>query len=61
MELWDGNCLIGGWPTAKLLFDDVPGLLRRMDELGIIRAVVGHADCQHYDVVTGNTRLMDML
>jgi hypothetical protein len=61
MELWDVNCLIGGWPTAKLLFDDVSGLLRRMDKLGITRAAVGHADCLHFDVVSGNARLMDML
>ena len=61
MELWDINCLLGRWPSAQLLFEDVPGLLRRMDQLGIRRAAVGHADCLHYDVVSGNTRLMDMV
>jgi predicted TIM-barrel fold metal-dependent hydrolase len=61
MDLWDINCRLGRWPSANLLFDDVPGLLRRMDALGIARAVVSHADCLHFDVVLGNVRLMDML
>ena len=61
MELWDVNCLLGRWPSAQLLFEDVPGLLARMDELGIRRAAVGHADCLHYDVAAGNASLMNML
>ncbi len=60
-DLWDVNCLIGRWPTAELLFDDVAGLVARMDELGIARAVVGHTDCLHFDPVVGNARLMEAL
>jgi predicted TIM-barrel fold metal-dependent hydrolase len=61
MELWDVNCLIGRWPTAELLFHDVDGLRARMDALGIARAVVGHADCLHFDPAAGNARLMRAL
>ena len=61
MELWDVNCLLGRWPSAELLFHDVPGLLARMDQLGITRAAVSHTGCLHYDPVWGNTELMEIL
>jgi len=60
-DLWDVNCLIGRWPTAELLFEDLNGLIARMDELGIARAVVGHTDCLHFDPIEGNARLMEAL
>lgn len=56
-ELWDVNCMIGRWPTEELLFHDVAGLVRRMDELGIARAVVAHSYGLHYDPIEGNRAL----
>jgi predicted TIM-barrel fold metal-dependent hydrolase len=61
MELWDVNCMLGRWPSASLLFHDVPGLLARMDALGIARAAVSHTDCLFYDVVEGNAALNQAL
>ncbi|MCC7361527.1 MAG: amidohydrolase family protein [Anaerolineales bacterium] len=54
MELWDVNCMLGRWPSADLLFHDMPGLLARMDQLGIARAVVSYTEALHLDPVAGN-------
>ena len=56
-ELWDVNCMIGRWPTETLLFRDVSGLVQRMDQLGITRAVVAHTQSLHHDPFAGNREL----
>ena len=61
IELWDVNCMIGPWPTEELLFHTVVGLLRRMDELGIARAVVAHSYGLHYDANESNHTLNAVL
>ncbi len=58
MGLWDLNCQVGRWPSAELLYHDVAGLVTRMDELGVARAVVSHTHSRHYDPATGNATLM---
>jgi predicted TIM-barrel fold metal-dependent hydrolase len=61
MGLWDVNCLVGRWPTATLAYHDGPGLLARMDQLGIARALVGHTYSLHYDPTAGNAALSELL
>lgn len=61
MGFWDVNCLVGRWPTANLAFQDVAGLLARMDQLGIARALVGHTSSMHFDPAEGNAALMALL
>jgi predicted TIM-barrel fold metal-dependent hydrolase len=61
MGYWDVNCLVGRWPTAALAYQDVPGLLARMDQLGIARALVGHTHSLHFDPTAGNAALTELL
>ena len=54
MGYWDVNCLVGRWPSAALAYHDLPGLLARMDQLGIARALVAHTHSLTFDPSAGN-------
>jgi len=61
MYLYDANCAIGAWPTDRVPYENVDGLLREMDRLGISRALVSHTLGQHFDPQAGNRALMEAL
>ena len=61
MHLFDAAAFLGRWPTERLAFDDVPGLLTRMDELGIARALVSHTLAWQNVPSVGNPVLMDAI
>ena len=57
-ELFDANCRIGRVPWGEVSAADVPGLLHRMDLLGIGRAVVSHTMSWRHDPATGNRMVL---
>jgi hypothetical protein len=57
-ELFDANCRIGRVPWGEVSASDVPGLLNRMDLLGIGRAVVSHTVSWRHDPATGNRMVL---
>ena len=59
MYLYDVNCAVGPWPTARLPYETVDGLLNEMERLGIDRALVSHTTARTFDPRQGNRRLMD--
>lgn len=61
MHLFDAAGYLGRWPTERLAFDDVPGLLARMDELGIARALVSHTLAWQNAPDVGNPLLIDAI
>jgi len=61
MSYWDVNCLVGRWPSADLAYHDLAGLLTRMDQLGIARALVGHTHSLTFDPTAGNATLVAQL
>ena len=55
---FDANVLLGPLPKRPLgAPEDVAGLLATMDDYGIARALVTHADAKWRDVAPGNARL----
>ena len=58
MVLYDANCAIGTWPTARPLYETVDGLLAEMARLGIDRALISHTLGRHYDPPQANGLLM---
>jgi predicted TIM-barrel fold metal-dependent hydrolase len=58
-SLIDVNACLGPWPHGDCEALDVPGLLSRLDALGIGCAVVHHTVAATYDAASGNLRLID--
>jgi predicted TIM-barrel fold metal-dependent hydrolase len=58
MILFDINCAIGPWPSDRVRYETVEGLLAEMERLGIDRALVSHTLARTYDPVQGNQTLM---
>ena len=58
MHLYDVNCAVGPWPTARVPYETVDGLLGEMERLGIERALVSHTTARTFDPPQGNRRLM---
>lgn len=60
MVFWDANCSYG---TVKVPLPGVDyslsGLLRRMEEYGIEKALVYHSTAKEHDAAVGNRRLME--
>jgi len=61
MHLFDANCAVGAWPTDRLVYETVDGLLAEMDRLGIKQALVSHTLAQHFDPPEGNRILVEEL
>lgn len=59
--LYDANCRVGRVPWGPVGAGDVPGLLRRMDQLGIDRALVSHTMAWRHDPATGNRLILDVV
>jgi predicted TIM-barrel fold metal-dependent hydrolase len=58
LELFDACCYFGRYPTERLAFNSVQGLLSEMDRLGIERALVCHTLAWQNAPEVGNARLM---
>ena len=58
MELFDVNCFVGRWPTARYACPDLPGLQAEMARLGIARALVRHTWSWWHDPQAGNEALL---
>jgi predicted TIM-barrel fold metal-dependent hydrolase len=56
---FDANAMLGRWPTEKLAFYQVEDLVKRMDYVGINKALVYHSLAQLYDPMSGNKILME--
>lgn len=56
---FDANAMLGRWPTEKLAFYRVEDLVKRMDYVGINKALVYHSLAQLYDPMSGNKILME--
>ncbi|MCD6131414.1 MAG: amidohydrolase family protein [Candidatus Hydrothermae bacterium] len=56
---FDANAMLGRWPTEKLAFYRVDDLVKRMDYVGIKKALVYHSLAQFYDPMSGNRTLME--
>lgn len=56
---FDANAMLGRWPTEKLAFYQVEDLVKRMDYVGIKKALVYHSLAQLYDPMSGNKILME--
>lgn len=61
MYLYDANCAVGTWPTDRVAYETVNGLLSEMERLGIERALVSHTLGQHFDPPQANELLMQEL
>jgi predicted TIM-barrel fold metal-dependent hydrolase len=61
MQLFDAACYLGRWPTERLAYDDVAGLLASMDRLGIERALVAHTLAWQNAPAAGNPALMEAI
>ncbi|RKY74301.1 MAG: hypothetical protein DRQ14_02605 [Candidatus Latescibacterota bacterium] len=59
LRLFDANAMVGRWPTEKLAFHDLEGMLTTMDRLGIDEALVWHSLSRFYDPMEGNRKLME--
>jgi len=58
-EFFDCNARIGTWTNPRPEhFTDVRGLLSAMDDAGIARALVHHAQARQWDAVEGNRTLL---
>lgn len=60
-HLIDVNAAVGPWPHGDCEALDAVALLRRLDALGIDRALVHHTVAATYDPATGNRRLLEEL
>ena len=58
MELFDADCFVGRWPTARHQCLDLPGLREEMARLGISRALVRHTWSWWHDPKEGNEALL---
>ncbi|HIC96119.1 TPA: hypothetical protein EYP12_05780 [Candidatus Bipolaricaulota bacterium] len=59
LRLYDANAMLGRWPTEKLAFHDLEGMLTIMDRLGIDEALVWHSLSRFYAPMEGNRKLME--
>lgn len=57
-DLFDANCHIGPFPWGEISGGSAADLLRRMDAVGVHRALVGHTMAWYHDPATGNREIL---
>jgi predicted TIM-barrel fold metal-dependent hydrolase len=58
IDLYDVNCRLGKFPWGEVGDESADALLRRMDVLGIGRALVSHTASWRHDPATGNDLIL---
>jgi len=57
-DLYDVNCRVGRFPWGEVGDESIDSLLRRMDVVGIGRALVSHTVSWRHDPATGNDLIL---